>query len=86
MQCFSIYAAALCAKYPTRLSELMAYQTIIAKASQRYRWSSWVVYDQNFRQEGTPTSHEPGWTLAFMLNALLVKQSAAKIGAQDVGA
>ena len=31
--------------------KLMAYQTIIAKASQRYRWPSWVVYDQNFRQE-----------------------------------
>ena len=33
-QCFSIYTATLCAKYPTRLPELMAYQTTIAKASQ----------------------------------------------------
>ena len=35
-------------------TRLMAYQTIIAKASQRYRWPSWVVYDQNFRQEAPP--------------------------------
>ena len=32
-QCFS-----LCAKYSARLPELMVYWTIIAKASQRYRW------------------------------------------------
>jgi len=51
MQCFAIYAATLSSKYPARIPELMAYQTIIAKASQRYRWPSWVVYDQNFRQE-----------------------------------
>ena len=48
-QCFSTYTAVLCAKYPARLPELMAYQTIIAKASQRYQWPSWVVYDQNFQ-------------------------------------
>ena len=58
MQCFSIYAAALCAKYPARLPELMAYQTIIAKASQRYWWPSWVVYDQNFRQEAAGNPHQ----------------------------
>ena len=35
----------------------MAYQTMIARASQKYHWPSWVVYDQNFRQEaaGNPT-------------------------------
>ena len=58
VQCFSIYTATLCAKYPARLPELMAYQTIIAKASQRYRWPSWVVYDQNFRQEAAGNPHQ----------------------------
>ena len=29
----------------------MAYMVIIAKASQKFAWPSWVVYDQNFRQE-----------------------------------
>ena len=29
----------------------MAYMTIIARASQKYRWLAWVIYDQNFRLE-----------------------------------
>ena len=29
----------------------MAYASIIAKASQKYRWPSWIDYDQTFRQE-----------------------------------
>jgi hypothetical protein len=57
VQCFSLYVATLASKSPERVQELMAYQTIIAKASLRYRWPSWVVYDQNFRQKaaGNPT-------------------------------
>ena len=58
VQCFSIYVATLSAKYPARMPELMAYQTIIAKASQRYRWANWVVYDQNFRQEAAGNPHQ----------------------------
>lgn len=55
IQCFSIYTATLLSKYPARMPELMAYQTIIAKASQRYRW---VVYDQNFWQEAAGNPHQ----------------------------
>ncbi len=51
LQCFSIYAAAIGQNQPGRLVELMAYQTTIAKASQRYKWPSWVIYDSIFRQE-----------------------------------
>ena len=29
----------------------MAYMNQIAKASKKYRWPAWVVYDLNFRQE-----------------------------------
>jgi len=29
----------------------MAYQAIIAKASQMYCWPSWIIYDKAFRQE-----------------------------------
>ena len=53
VQCFSLYVATIATKFPGRVPELMAYQTIIAIASQRYRWPSWIVYDQNFRQEAT---------------------------------
>ncbi len=29
----------------------MGYQALIAKASKKFKWPSWVVYDQNFRQD-----------------------------------
>ena len=29
----------------------MAYQSLIAKVSAKFKWPSWVVYDQNFRQD-----------------------------------
>ena len=51
LQCFAVYVATLSTKYPKRVPDLMAYQTTIVMASQKYRWPSWVVYDQNFRQE-----------------------------------
>ena len=51
LQCFALYVATLALSQPSRVPEMMAYQTIIAKASQKYRWPSWIVYDQNFRQE-----------------------------------
>lgn len=50
-QCFALYVAVLAPVQPERVQELMAYQAIIAKASTKYRWPSWIVYDQNFRQE-----------------------------------
>ena len=57
LQCFSLYVALLTTQQPERIPELMAYQSIIAKASMKYKWSSWIVYDQNFRQDvaGNPT-------------------------------
>lgn len=50
LQCFAMYVAALEPK-PAKLRDLMAYQAMIAKASLKFRWPSWVVYDQNFRLE-----------------------------------
>lgn len=38
------------AHFPDRAPSLMSYLSIISKASSRYRWPSWVVYDINFRQ------------------------------------
>ena len=34
----------------------MVYQSVIAKDSQRFRWPSWVIYDQSFSQERAGTS------------------------------
>ena len=61
LQCFALYVATLAPSHPSRVPEMMAYQTIIAKASQKYRWPSWVVYDQNFRQEAANNPAQ-SWT------------------------
>ena len=51
LQCFALYTAVVLKDQPERATELMAYQSIIAKASLRYKWPSWVMYDMSFRQE-----------------------------------
>jgi len=51
VQCFSLYTTVLLKKQPSRFAELMAYASTIAKASKKYKWPAWVIYDQNFRQE-----------------------------------
>ena len=50
-QCFALYVAVLGAHQPSRLADLMGYHSLIARASKKFKWPSWVVYDQNFRQE-----------------------------------
>lgn len=54
--CFSLYVATLAPHQPA-MPDLMAYQSLIAKASLKYKWPSWLVYDQNFCQEaaGNPS-------------------------------
>ena len=61
----------------------MAYQAIIAKASRKFKWSSWVVYDQNFRQE-VQASHGRRWSQAFMPNASRGRRCRGKAGAPHV--
>ena len=46
LQCFALYVAVVAADQLNRLPELMAYQTTIAKASMKYKWPAWVIYDQ----------------------------------------
>lgn len=51
--CFSIYMAVITVADPDHTKNMLAYMALIAKCSLRYRWPSWVVYDQNFCQEAT---------------------------------
>ena len=55
VQCFMIYSAVLISKEPDRAKNLLAYMSLIAKCSLKYKWPSWVVYDLNFRQEAVET-------------------------------
>lgn len=61
IQCFSMYPS------PARLRDLMAYQAMISKASLKFKWPSWIMYDLNFRQEvaGTPRQ---AWAQASIRN------------------
>ena len=54
-QCFAIFAAVVTSRHPERTASLMAYLAAITKASTRYKWPSWVVYDLNYRQNATDT-------------------------------
>ncbi len=59
VQCFGLYATAIATHQPERLPDLMAYQGTIARCSLKYKWPSWVVYDQNFRQEAAGNAGQP---------------------------
>ena len=45
LQCFCLYLAVITECEPDRTKSLLAYATTIAKASLKYSWPSWVVYD-----------------------------------------
>ena len=51
LQCFCIHAAVIVEHEPDCRKSLFAYVSTIAKASTKHKWPSWLVYDQNFRQE-----------------------------------
>ena len=42
-------------KYPVRATSLLLNQKNIVYLSQRFRWPSWVVYDNSFRSEAAKT-------------------------------
>ena len=46
-QCFALFMATVALKDQKRIADLLTYMATIAKASQKYRWPSWLVYDQN---------------------------------------
>ena len=58
LQCFALYMAVLADKEPDPTGNLLAYMVTITKASMKYSWLSWVVYNQNFRQEAADNSHK----------------------------
>ena len=58
-QCFGLLTAVIAKHTPGRVPELMAYLSIITKASQKYKWPSWVIYDQNFRMDAAGNPAQP---------------------------
>ena len=79
VQCFALYATTLLTYQPNRMSEMMAYQSIIARASAKYKWPSWVVYDQNIRQEAMNNPSQSWARLQPSPKRSLLKQFASNI-------
>ena len=56
-QCFALFMATTAMKQPKRIPDLLAYMATIAKTCQKYRWPSWLVYNQNFRQQAAESGN-----------------------------
>ena len=50
LQCYSLFAAILCSKYPKKAREFWAYQATIIGEAKRCGGSGWHLYDAAFRQ------------------------------------
>ena len=73
MQCFALCVAVLASHQPSRIPDLMAYMSCIAKASLKYVWPSWLVYDQNFWQEAASNPLQPWARVDLSIYAQLFK-------------
>jgi len=51
LQCFSAYAAVVCAKFPRKARELWAYQAFIIAEHRKCGGRGWLLYDSAFRQQ-----------------------------------
>ena len=49
--CFNSYTTVLAQKQPERISDLLAYSSIIIKASEEYDDTPWLQYDARFRRQ-----------------------------------
>ena len=49
--CFGMYASVVAQKYPHRVRELWAYQTLVVHEARRCGGKGWQVYDSMFRQQ-----------------------------------
>ena len=51
VQCFMLYSAVIIQAQPHRAHSLLSYAATIAKLSLKYKWPSWAVYDNAYRQQ-----------------------------------
>ena len=51
IQCYALYMAVVMTKRPERASSMLMYMSSIANLSNKYKWPSWLVYDNSYRQE-----------------------------------
>lgn len=70
--CFNAYIALIAMRRPDRVGDLLAYSSLIVKASQDYEQMPWWAYDQHFRKQAAAkrlrqwdTVDTSLWTLYF---------------------
>ena len=51
LQCFSMYAAVICSKYPGKAKDLWAYQAFMVTEYRKCGGRGWLIYDSLFRQQ-----------------------------------
>ena len=82
LQCFGLYIAVVTEQEPERTKSLLAYLSTIAKASAKYSWPSWVVYDQNFQQEAADSGRkdwDPSIYTQCFTNAAISSENWCKV-------
>ena len=71
-QCFAIYTAVLCRKYPQKLPDMLSYLILIVQTHMEYEGDAWLGYDRRFRQRAASNpqaswdkSDSTLWDIAF---------------------
>jgi len=49
-QCFAMYTAILCKKYPDKLPDMLSCLILIIQTHMQYEGDAWLEYDRRFRQ------------------------------------
>ena len=65
VKAFSVYTAAVVQKHPSMVTELLAYQLTIIKASQQYDGLQWRAYDTQFRVAAAATGNR-SWSKLYV--------------------
>ena len=66
IQCFTTYTAIVTAVHPERLSQLMAYQSLIIREARSFKYKGWLSYDELFREHAAKAKTDWG-----QLNSML---------------
>ena len=56
LQCFSMYAAVICSKYPGKAKDLWAYQAFMVTEYRKCGGRGWLIYDSSCRRLRRPSS------------------------------
>ena len=72
VECFSKYISLVALKCPDRVSDLLAYMSLIVHAARQYEDNPWLSYDTTFRQLAATNKdwkwahiHPSLWTISF---------------------